>query len=387
MTTYSHSRLSTFEQCRQKYKFRYVDGIKVPGQSVEAFLGSRVHEVMERLYEDVRHRKIPELGELLDFYRQRWEAEWSDDVRIQRKEYTEENYFDMGAGFVGDYYARHRPFDDGRTLGLETQDLLDLGDGNRFHVRIDRLVDEGGGTFSVNDYKTAKNLPGQDYHDADRQLAFYSIWVRERFPEAKRVRLVWHYLAHDRHVVSERTPEQLEDLKEHVRAVIGEIESCEVFGPSVSTLCDWCEYREMCPAWEHEIKVLKLPEREFHKDDGVKLVNRLSELTDREKELSVEIAKVKEELVDFARQFDLTAIVGDDSRVTVRESDSVRVPKKGTPEREALEEKLRGLGLYERLLTLDAFAVKKLDEEIRESLGLEAETRHQVRLGKRKREE
>jgi putative RecB family exonuclease len=384
MTTYSHSRLSTFEQCRQKYKFRYVDGIKVPGQSVEAFLGSRVHEVMERLYEDVRHRKIPELGELLDFYRQRWEAEWSDDVRIQRKEYTEENYFDMGAGFVGDYYARHRPFDDGRTLGLETQDLLDLGDGNRFHVRIDRLIDEGGGTFSVNDYKTAKNLPGQDYHDADRQLAFYSIWVRERFPEAKRVRLVWHYLAHDRHVVSERTPEQLEDLKGHVRAVIGEIESCRVFGPSVSTLCDWCEYREMCPAWEHESRVSKLSEREFHVDDGVRMVNLLSELTEQEKELSGKITAVKKDLIAYSRQHGFGAVVGEKARATIRESDSVTVPKKGSPERRELEERLRIMGLYDGLLTLDAPAVKKLDEGTREKLGLKKEARCQVFLGKRK---
>lgn len=386
MTTYSHSRLSAFEQCRQKYKFRYVDRIKVPGVSVEAFLGSRVHEVLERLYEDVRHRKIPELEDLLEFYRQRWEAEWSEEVRIVRGDYTEKNYFDMGTGFVGDYYARHRPFDDGRTLGLETQDLLDLGGGHRFHVRIDRLVDEGGGTYSVNDYKTAKSLPGQDYHDADRQLAFYSVWVRERFPDAKRVRLVWHYLAHDRHMVSERTPEQLEELKESVRAAIGEIESCSVFEPSVSMLCDWCEYKEMCPAWGHELKVSKLSESQFHKDDGVRLVNLLSELTEQEKELSGKITAVKKDLTAFSRQLGVTAIVGDESRVTIRESDSVTVPKKGSPERGALEEKLRNLGIYDELLTLDAFAVKKLDEGTREKLGLKKETRCQVFLGKRKRE-
>ena len=31
MGVYSNSKLSTFEQYRQKYKFQYVDRIKVPG--------------------------------------------------------------------------------------------------------------------------------------------------------------------------------------------------------------------------------------------------------------------------------------------------------------------------------------------------------------------
>jgi hypothetical protein len=187
-------------------------------------------------------------------------------------------------------------------------------------------------------------------------------------------------------MVSERTPEQLEELKKSVRAAIGEIESCEVFEPSVSTLCDWCEYKEMCPAWGHELKVSKLSEREFHKDDGVRLVNRLGELTEQEKELSGKIAAVKEELIAFSRQLGVTAIVGDESRVTIRESDYVKVPKKGSPEREVLEGKLRSMGLYDGLLTLDAPAVKKLDEGIREKLGLKKEAGYRVFLGKRRRE-
>ena len=49
MAVYSNSKLSTFEQCRQKYKFQYIDKIRIPGESIEAFLGSRVHEALEKL--------------------------------------------------------------------------------------------------------------------------------------------------------------------------------------------------------------------------------------------------------------------------------------------------------------------------------------------------
>ena len=55
---YSHSRLSTFEQCPYKFKLKYIDNIEseIP-QTVEAFLGSRVHETLESIE---AHEKIPE---------------------------------------------------------------------------------------------------------------------------------------------------------------------------------------------------------------------------------------------------------------------------------------------------------------------------------------
>ena len=383
MATYSHSKLSTFEQCRRKYKFRYIEKIKVPGQSVEAFLGSMVHEVLERLYEDVRHTKLPVLEELLEDYRRRWDAGWSEDIAIVREGYTAEHYFAMGEGFIRDYYARYRPFDQGRILGLETQDMLDLGDGSTFHVRIDRLMDEGNGVFSVNDYKTNKSLPGQDAADSDRQLAAYSIWVRRRFPEAVRVRLVWHYLAHDRHLESERSLAQLQELREQIRGVIREIEGCTSFPPAVSSLCDWCEYKERCPAWVHELQVSQLDEEEFRKDDGVKLVDRLAELEKKNRELDGEIAKVRTDLAAYARQYGLTAVAGTEAKVTVAETMSAAVPRKGTPEREALVLKLREMGLYDDLLVLDAAAVKRLDEALLAELGVEREKRTRVWLRKK----
>ena len=47
---YSHSRLSTFEQCPYKYKLKYLDKIEtdVP-DTIETYLGSRVHETLEKL--------------------------------------------------------------------------------------------------------------------------------------------------------------------------------------------------------------------------------------------------------------------------------------------------------------------------------------------------
>lgn len=68
MTVYSHSRLSTFEQCPQKFKLKYIDKVETEAEeSVEAFLGVRVHETLEKLYRDLQYQKENTLDDLLDF--------------------------------------------------------------------------------------------------------------------------------------------------------------------------------------------------------------------------------------------------------------------------------------------------------------------------------
>ncbi len=72
MPVYSHSRLSAFEKCPLQYRFRYVDKIKRDVQGIEAFMGNRVHEVLERLYRDLLMSKRPSLDELVAQYHETW---------------------------------------------------------------------------------------------------------------------------------------------------------------------------------------------------------------------------------------------------------------------------------------------------------------------------
>jgi len=67
MPEYSISKLGKFEGCALQYKFIYVDKIKRYEEGVEAFLGQRFHEAMERLYQERAFRVVP-LEELLAYY-------------------------------------------------------------------------------------------------------------------------------------------------------------------------------------------------------------------------------------------------------------------------------------------------------------------------------
>ena len=104
MQTYSYSKVSCFEQCPLKFKFQYIDKIKTEiEQTVEAFLGSLVHEALEKLYTDLKFQKVMKLKGVLEFYNGLWQKNWNDAIVIVRKEYDQENYRKMGEKFLTDY--------------------------------------------------------------------------------------------------------------------------------------------------------------------------------------------------------------------------------------------------------------------------------------------
>ncbi len=369
MPSFSHSKLGTFEACKLQYKFAYIDRIKVESEdTIETYLGSRVHEALEKLYRDIRFEKLMSLEELLAFFNTRWKENWKDSIIIVKTDYTAENYKKKGERMLTDYYNRHRPFDQGRIIGLETQDFLSLDEQGRykFHIRIDRLMDMGNGMYEVHDYKTSSSLPKQEELDNDRQLAMYSQWVRQNFKDFKKVRLVWHFLDFDKEMDSTRTKEQLENLQEDILCRIAEIEATEEFPANVSWLCDWCLYKSICPMWKHEAELAEKPANEYLNDPGLKLVDAYVELKEKidayRKDTEGELEKIKEALIAFCQKEGVQVVAGSQNRITVREYDTIRLPGKNTKDRKELIEILRNLGRLEDVSNMDTYALARVLE-------------------------
>lgn len=250
MTEYSHSRLSSFENCPRQFKYRYVDQIKVEKEGVEAFMGKRVHEILERLYHHVaRNGRPPSLAQVLDRYRSDWTREWHDKIAIVRSENPKEYYLERGERCLENYYRGHYPFTSGETVALEERLRLQLDTDGRYKLLgiVDRIVRRGAGTFEIHDYKTSGYLPPQRRLDQDRQLALYQIGLEQTYPDAKEIELVWHYLIFNRTLRSRRSPEALEDLRRTTMRLIDSIEAeCE-YRPKPGPLCRWCDYASICP--------------------------------------------------------------------------------------------------------------------------------------------
>ncbi|MFH1511450.1 MAG: PD-(D/E)XK nuclease family protein [Candidatus Woesearchaeota archaeon] len=360
MKTYSNSKLSSFEQCPLKYKFHYIDELETEiKETVEAFLGSRVHEVLHKLYKDLRFEKLNSLPELLEYYNSEWKKNWNDSIMVVRDEYDQENYRRMGERFITDYYNRHHPFNSSRTVGLETQDFVDIH-GYSVHVRIDRLAIAEDGVYEIHDYKTSNSLPKQDKLDSDRQLAVYSYGVKKMYPDAKNVRLVWHFLAFDKELTSVRTDDQLEQLKSDVLKVIKQIESCKEFPAKESGLCEWCEFRQNCPNFKHLYEIETKPSEEFLADDGVRLVNEYAALKTNIDEKSEELEFVREKLVRFAKSKGMDVVYGSDLKASVKSYPKLSFPKKEDFNREEFLDMIRKLGLWDSLATVDTYELAKM---------------------------
>jgi putative RecB family exonuclease len=367
MPTYSHSRLSTFESCPLKYRYAYVDKVKLEErpETVEAFMGKRVHEALCKLYSDRMLSKYDTRDDLLEYYDGLWGKNWSDNILIVRKEYAPENYHETGRKCIADYYDRYRPFDDERTLGLEQMISIDI-DGYKLIGYIDRLSCKGDGKYEIHDYKTSRGLPPQSYFDADRQLAIYQIGVGNMWKDAAQVDLVWHYLMYDREVRSIRTPEMLDSLKSEIIALIHCIEEAGKeydFPARESELCKWCEYRSLCPSCKHIDSTGRMPHNEFMEDDGVKLVNEFVRLHDEKKELTDRIDSrmelLKEAIIAYAKREGLDVIRGSDRTLKVKAEMKPHVPGKGDEEREALELLIKSAGAWDDLSTLDTYALAR----------------------------
>ncbi|MFZ1971173.1 MAG: PD-(D/E)XK nuclease family protein [Candidatus Nanoarchaeia archaeon] len=253
---YSHSRLSSFEQCNLKYKFRYIDNI-IPEieKTIEAHLGSIVHKTLEWLYSEVKEKRIPSLDDFIMYFSKSWIEEYKPDL-IENHGQDEKYYFNKGVQYLLDYYNRYKPFDD-NTLEVEKEIFIDLDEEGKFRIRgfIDRLAyNLKTEEYEIHDYKTSNTMPKEDKIESDRQLALYSIAVKEMFGKEKEVKLIWHYLFFNKRIESKRTNEQLDQLKKETLQLINKIESTTEFKPNKSYLCNWCPYKPICPAWASDLK-------------------------------------------------------------------------------------------------------------------------------------
>ena len=250
MVTYSHSRLSTFEQCRFKFKLRYVDRI-VPEveETIESHLGHTVHEVLEWLYKQVKLDNIPSIDDVVVYYTELWKRAFNPNVVVVKNHLTVEDYFNKGIKFLLDYYMTNQPFDD-NTLELEKRIKVQLDESGDYLIQgfIDRLVHNiETGEYEIHDYKTSGRMPSKESIDTDRQLALYALAIKDLFGADKKVCLTWHYLNFNKKICSYRTDEQFEELRKNTIKLIKEIEETTEFPACKSALCGWCEYKEMCP--------------------------------------------------------------------------------------------------------------------------------------------
>lgn len=260
MPTYSNSRLKKFEECPRAYKFKYIQKVEVEKvENAFFFLGSRVHETLETLHEELINGKQNSLEEILEIYEDSWEEKWSEDIQMNRERYSPEHFRGVGKECIENYYEEHEPFDQNTTIATELRLYPEVSADGReytFLGYIDRLDMTPEGNYEVHDYKTSKHLPSEGEMENDRQLPLYQLGVEQDYPEAEEVELVWHYVRFGKDIRIRHTQEKIDEMQRELVEAIEEIERAREKDdfPTMrdgGANCNWCDYKHLCPEWEH----------------------------------------------------------------------------------------------------------------------------------------
>jgi len=365
MPIYSHSQLSKYEECPLKYKLYYRDKVRRETEGIESFLGLMVHETLRKCYDDLRFIKVNSLSDLLAYYNKIWRENWHDSIFIIRKDLTPEHYRALGEKLIETYYKRYSPFDADITIGTEVSLNFPLDENNKYRMRgyIDRLSRTQDGAHEIHDYKTSAYLPSQEDADKDRQLGLYHIGIQKRWPDVENIKLVWHYLAFDLELVSQRTPEAISSLAQDTIKLIDEIESARDFPPRESRLCDWCEYPDLCPRRKHFFMVEALPVNEYLNEPGVVLVNKYAALKNEKARIEEEMEKVKEAILDYSKGEGVEVIKGSDYKARVRFGERLRFPGKSDAGRPELDKVIKEAGRWDEVSQLDITSLTRNIED------------------------
>jgi DNA helicase-2/ATP-dependent DNA helicase PcrA len=239
----SYSQIETFDTCPLQYRYRYIQRIPVTPSGALSF-GDAIHKTLFAFYKAAKEGKNPTKKDLLKILEENWSSVGyaSKAHEMKMKKQGEEilaNFYEKA------YDPKHLPKD------LEQMFTIKISPNFKIGGKIDRVDELPDGKLEIIDYKTGK-VPSEEKIDKNLQMTIYALAAQDegiygRNPEE--VILSFYFLDTQEKISLQRTRQQLEEAKKVLLSKKKEIESSD-FSPKPSNLCDFCEFRLLCEAWQ-----------------------------------------------------------------------------------------------------------------------------------------
>ncbi len=246
---FSFSRVKTFHQCPARYRFRYLKGLRELFRSVESFLGSTVHDVLEWLYRERATGREPDLGSALDELVDRWRIGLTDDIAVIRSSDRTDDSLRSAREMVERFHRGAFRRDRSITVALEQRLSLRLADDMVFTGFADRIGRTENGRLFVIDYKTSKREGDPSEFSEGLQAPLYAACVLENHDEAEAL-AGYHYLRHDTTSWQSVDATRARVLLDRFRQLADIAGTATEFPPRPGVLCAWCGFNAICPAAE-----------------------------------------------------------------------------------------------------------------------------------------
>ena len=236
----SFSRIDTYESCPRKFRYAHVDRLPArPGPHLS--FGISIHRALEAFYD----RKLPSCpteDELLGFLYERWDA--SGFAELSRAEQVE--FYRHAQAVLRGFHRREAP---GYRLPAATEAWFELPVAYEAVVvgSIDRVDVDDDGHLHVVDYKTNRKVKDRTRVASSLQLALYALACRHLYG-ALPATVSLDFVVPGVRITVAREELDLEAARRAVLETAAAVRA-ESYGPTPGPLCDWCDFKPLCPAW------------------------------------------------------------------------------------------------------------------------------------------
>ncbi len=242
------SKVASFKDCALAFRFSAIDRLPEP-PSPWATKGTLVHRALELLFCEPPARRTLEAA-LACLARAREEmASDPEFVGLALEAEAEAAFAAEAEVLVRRYFELEDPTSV-HPIGLELRLEAQLGTLTLRGV-IDRLDLDADGELVVTDYKTGK-VPGVAHEQGRLGGVHFYAFLCEQVLGRRPARIQLLYLSEPVAIVARPSDQSIRALEQRTLAVWRAVErACALddFRPHPSRLCEWCSFRDYCPAF------------------------------------------------------------------------------------------------------------------------------------------
>jgi len=232
-------------------------------------------------------------------------------------------------------------------------------------------------------------MPGQKEIDSDLQMSIYQLGLVKKWPhiDANKIKLSFYFLKHGEKISTSRTKEQVEETRnfilETIRDINEKIKDGNNFPPTPSPLCDWCEYRQMCPMWKHLYRKQNEKDKIKNQEELNRIIGEYFRLKDQNSQNSDRLDELKTFVYGFMDEQKVERVFGEEGYLTRT------IKEKNVYDLEKIKEVLKPVGKWDDILEPDEKKLDKilpsLSDELKEKILSFSEKKKTVTLNMKKK--
>jgi len=246
---FSFSRVKTYFQCPLRYRYRYLKGYKEAFRSIESYLGSIVHDVLEWMYAERDRTESPSLDAALQLLSERWTSGFTDAITVIRNGDDADAYLVTGREMLERFHRSTFCRDRSETVALEQRLNHTLSDEIVFTGFADRIGRTETGRLFVVDYKTSKKEGNPSEFSEGLQAPLYAACAMLHHDEEESL-AGYHYLRHESTRWQAVDATRARQLLGRFHELAAEVNAATEFEPRPGVLCAWCGFNAICPSAE-----------------------------------------------------------------------------------------------------------------------------------------